>query len=138
MRLMIDECVAALDRAHKEVAANYTYIRKSLFEFLTVYAYFEPKLARFALCLHIILADSAASKQLETLLGQGRALIDEATAHAQGMLLNLVKGPVVDVVSLSRPGHDGGVRLRRWSSLADAAPAHCSGRWCRPWAVDAP
>jgi hypothetical protein len=104
MRQMIDECVAALDRAHKEMAANYTYIRRSLFEFLTVYADFEPQLARFALCLHIILADSAASKQLETLLGQGRALIDEATAHARGMLLNLVKGPVVDVVSMRPDG----------------------------------
>lgn len=104
MRQMIDECRVALERAHKEMAANYAYIRRSLFEFLTVYADFEPKLARFALCLHIILADVAASTQLETLLGQGRILIDEATAHARGMLLELIKGPIVDVVSLRPDG----------------------------------
>ncbi len=104
MRQMIDECLAAFDRAHKEMAANYTYIRRSLFEFLTVYADFEPKLARFALCLHIILADFDVSKQLETLLDQGRALIDEATAHAREMLLELVKRPIIDAVSLRPDG----------------------------------
>jgi hypothetical protein len=104
MRQMIDECRVALERTHKEMAANYAYIRRSLFEFLTIYADFEPKLARFALCLHIILADVAASKQLETLLGQGGVLIDEATAYARGMLLELIKGPVVDVVSMRPDG----------------------------------
>ncbi len=126
MRQMIDECVAALDRAHKEMAANYTFIRRSLFEFLTVYADFKPKLARFAQCLHIILADSAASKQLETLLGQGRALIDEATAHARGMLLELVKGPIVDVVSM-RP--DGEVIEEFSLPLCTVVPREDSARF---------
>lgn len=104
MHQMIDDCCAALDRAHREMAANYTFIRRSLFEFLTVYADFMPRLGRFALCLHILLADLAASRQLETLLAEGRALVQEATAHARGMLQDLLQGPVVDAISLGPDG----------------------------------
>jgi hypothetical protein len=105
MRLMIDECLVALDQAHKEIAANYTSIRRTLFEFLTIYADFEPKLTRFALCLHILLANSDASAQLEILLNQGKSLTGEATAHARRMLLELLKGSIVDVVPMN-PGSE--------------------------------
>lgn len=104
MKQVIDDCRVALTRAHQEMAANYRFIRKSLFEFLTVYADFEPRLNRFALCLHILLADLAASRQLETLLHERRTLIKEATAHARGMLQDLLQAPIVDAVSLSPDG----------------------------------
>ena len=104
MRQMTDECLAMLERAHQEMLARYKYIRRSLFEFLTVYADMEPRLARFEILLHIYLNNFDACVQLGTLLEQGRALIDEATAHAREMLQRLVTGPVVDAVAINADG----------------------------------
>jgi hypothetical protein len=42
--------------------------------------------------------------QWEDLVAQGKALIDEATAHARRMLQDQVAGPVVDAVKMNTEG----------------------------------
>ena len=104
MRELTDECLGVLDRAHKEWLAHYKFMRRTLFEFLTTYANFNTRLPRFTVLMHAYLNDVDASVQFEALLDRGRTFIDEATAHARGMLQEMTTGPVIDAVSIDPDG----------------------------------
>jgi hypothetical protein len=105
MRELTEECLDVLDQAHKEWLAHFKFMRHTLFEFLTTYATYNARLPRFTILMHAYLNDADANVEFEALLGRGRALIDQATAHAREMLREITTGPVIDAFLVDPDGN---------------------------------
>lgn len=104
LRHATDELMDMLDQAHKKMLSNYKAIRRQLFEFLTAYTDIEATLSRFSPSLYVYLNDFDVCIAWEDLVDQGKALIDEATAHARSMLQDQAAIPVVDAVKVNTEG----------------------------------
>jgi hypothetical protein len=99
-----DELMSLLDQTHSEMFARYKATQRMLYQFLTAYSEVEAALDRFSPALHIYLDNFDVCVQWEDLVAQGKALIDEATAHARRMLQDQGAGPVVDAVKMNTEG----------------------------------
>ncbi len=93
-----------LEQAHQEMLSRYQQMRHLLFRFQTTYADAQTQLQEVAARLRGRL-DAASSAAFEALLGQGSAIIEEATAHARAMLQDQATIPIMDVVTIDAEGN---------------------------------
>jgi hypothetical protein len=99
-----DEWMSLLDQAHSEMFARYKVTQRILYKFLTENSDVEAALDQFSPALHIYLDDFDVSVQWEDIVCQGKALINQAAAHARNMLHERVSNPIVDGVGLHADG----------------------------------
>jgi hypothetical protein len=107
MERAIEETAALTARVYSEMQRRYRESRRMLFRYLTSYADLDETFARFARLLRTYIAsfaDREGSTRIETLLNDGKVLLDEATTHARAMLEEQAALPVIDVVSLNAEG----------------------------------
>ena len=104
LREATDAGLKHLEQAHQEMLTRYRQMRHLLFRFLTNYADAQTQLRQVAARMHPRL-DAASSAALNTLLAQGCAIIEEATAHARAMLQDQASIPIMDVVTIDADGN---------------------------------
>jgi hypothetical protein len=101
---IIEASSETLGQAYQAMLSRYKQMRSFLFEFLTAYKDMETKLSRLAARLHLMLDYFDACIQLEELIAQGKAIIQQAVNHARQMIKDQTTNPVIDAVKIT---HDG-------------------------------
>ena len=103
LRQATDAWLKDVAQAQRVLLERYRSLRKELFAFIEAYSDAETWLDHCALHLSATL-DVASSRQVESLLSQGKTLIREATAQARKMVQEAAIAPIVDVVALDAHG----------------------------------
>ena len=82
---------------------RYRSLQRDLFAFLEAYSDADIWLDQWALHLSATL-DAASSRQIESLLSQGKTLIGQATAQARKMVQEQAMAPIIDIVTIDESG----------------------------------
>ena len=103
LRWATDAWQEDITQAQRILLERYRSLRSDLFAFLEIYSDAETWLDHWALHLSATL-DTVSSRQFETLLSQGKALIGQATAQAREMVQEQAMAPIIDIVTLDESG----------------------------------
>jgi len=103
LRRATDAWLNDVAQAQRVLLERYRSLRRDLFAFLEAYRDAESWLDQWALHFSATL-DVVSSRQVESLLSEGKILIGEATAQARQMVQEQAMAPIVDVVTLDPNG----------------------------------
>lgn len=103
LRQATDAWLKDVAQAQRVLLACYRSLRRDLFALLEAYSDAETWLDHWALHLSTTL-DAVSSCQFETLLSQGKTLIDKATAEARKIVQEQAMAPFIDVVTIDEHG----------------------------------
>src|SRR6266446_5222793 len=99
LRIATEEQVRLSALAYQEMQQQYKAMRRALFTFLTTFTDIDALLQHYTDVLSPTL-DDESSLTFSSLIGNGRALFQKATAHARKMMQDQREIPIIDAFKI--------------------------------------